>query len=218
MIKPIRRIVTGHNAQGRSIIVSDAPSPHVLTLPGRADLALTDLWVTDRAPASNAGSADTAKRRMSLEPPMNGSIFRVVEFPPDAAGGGGFDRAAAFRAMGATHALDPDGSRHAAMHRTDTVDYALVLTGEIWALMDEGETLMRAGDTLVQRGTNHAWSNRSDQPSLVAFVLVSAAPLGGKGAAAKPVKRAAARAGRGSPSRRPSRRTTARPRRKPRPR
>jgi quercetin dioxygenase-like cupin family protein len=218
MIKPIRRIVTGHNAQGRSIIVSDAPSPHVLTLPGRADLALTDLWVTDRAPASNAGSVDTAKRRMSLEPPMNGSIFRVVEFPPDAAGGGGFDRAAAFRAMGATHALDPDGSRHPAMHRTDTVDYALVLTGEIWALMDEGETLMRAGDTLVQRGTNHAWSNRSDQPSLVAFVLVSATPLGGKGAAAKPVKRAAARAGRGSPSRRPSRRTTARPRRKPRPR
>ena len=217
MIKPIRRIVTGHNAQGRSIFVSDAPSPHVLTLPGRADLALTDLWVTDRAPASNAGSADAAKRRMSLEPPMNGSIFRVVEFPPDAAGPA-FDRAAAFRAMGASHAMDPDASRHPAMHRTDTVDYALVLTGEIWALMDEGETLMRAGDTLVQRGTNHAWSNRSDQPSLVAFVLVSAAPLGGKGAAAKPVKRAAARAGRGSPSRRPSRRTTARPRRKPRPR
>ena len=68
MIKPIRRIVTGHNAQGRSIIVSDGPSPHVLTLPGRTDFALTDLWVTDRAPASNAGSADAAKRRMTLEP------------------------------------------------------------------------------------------------------------------------------------------------------
>jgi len=217
MIKPIRRIVTGHNAKGRSIIVSDAPSPHVLTLPGRPDFALTDLWVSDRAPASNAGSADAAKRRMSLEPPSNGSIFRVVEFPPDAAGGG-FDRGAAFRAMGASHAMDPDASRHPAMHRTDTVDYALVLTGEIWALMDEGETLMRAGDTLVQRGTNHAWSNRSLEPCLVAFVLVSAAPLGGKAAAPKPVKRAAARAGRGSPSRRPSRTTTARPRRKPRPR
>jgi quercetin dioxygenase-like cupin family protein len=218
MIKPIRRIVTGHTAQGRSVIVSDAPSPHVLTLPGRPDFALTDLWVSDRAPASNVGSADAARRRMSLEPPRNGTIFRIVEFPPDAAAGGGFDRGAAFRAMGASHAMDPDASRHPAMHRTDTVDYALVLTGEIWALMDEGETLMRAGDTLVQRGTNHAWSNRSDQPSLVAFVLVSAAPLGGKGAAPKAVKRAAARAGRGSPSRRPSRRTTARPRRKPRPR
>lgn len=217
MIKPIRRIITGHDARGRSIFVSDAPSPHVLTLPGRADFALTDLWVSDGAPASNAGSADAARRRMSLEPPTNGTIFRIVEFPPEAAGGV-FDRAAAFRAMGASHAMDPDASRHPAMHRTDTVDYAIVLSGEIWALMDEGETLMRAGDTLVQRGTNHAWSNRSQEPCLVVFVLVSAAPLGGKGAAAKAVKRAAARAGRGSPSRRPSRRTTARPRRKPRPR
>jgi quercetin dioxygenase-like cupin family protein len=217
MIKPIRRVVTGHNAKGRSVIASDGASPHVLTLPGRPDFALTDLWVSDRAPASNAGSADPAKRRMALEPPANGTIFRVVEFPPDAAAGGGFDRAAAFRAMGASHAMDPDASRHPAMHRTDTVDYALVLSGEIWALMDEGETLLRAGDTLVQRGTNHAWSNRGDQPSLVAFILVSAAPLGGK-PAAKPVRRAAARAGRGSSSRRPSRRTTPRPRRKPRPR
>jgi quercetin dioxygenase-like cupin family protein len=153
---------------------------------------------------------------MSLEPPRNGTFFLIVECPPDAAAGG-FDRAAAFRAMGASHAMDPDASRHPAMHRTDTVDYAIVLSGEIWALMDEGETLMRAGDTLVQRGTNHAWSNRSGAPCLVVFVLVSARPLGGT-APAKPVKRAAARAGRGSPSRRPSRRPTARPRRKRRPR
>jgi hypothetical protein len=123
--------------------------------------------------------------------------------------------------MGASHAMDPDASRHPAMHRTDTVDYALVLSGEVWALMDEGETLLRAGDTLVQRGTNHAWSNRGVQPSLVAFVLVSATALGDKPGgkpATKPVRRAAARAGRGSSSRRPSRRTTPRPRRKPRPR
>jgi len=216
MIKPIRRIVTGHNAGGRSVIASDGPSPHVLTLPGRPDFALTDLWVSGGAPASNAGSADAAKRRITLEPPTNGTIFRVVEFPPDAAAGG-FDRQAAFRAMGAGHAMDPDGSRHPGMHRTDTVDYAIVLSGEIWALMDEGETLMRTGDTLVQRGTNHAWSNRSDQPCLVAFILVSARPLGSK-PGAKSVKRAAARAGRGSSSARRSRRTTARPRRRPRPR
>lgn len=216
MIKPIRRVVTGHDARGRSIFVSDGPSPHVLTIPGRPDFALTNLWVTDRAPASNAGNADAAERPVVLEPPPKGAIFRIVEFPPDRAPGG-FDRKAAFAAMGAHHAMDPDASRHPGMHKTDTVDFALVLAGEIWALMDEGETLLRAGDTLVQRGTNHAWSNRSDQPCRVAFILVSAAPLGGK-AAAKPVKRAAARAGRGSPSRRPSRRTTPRPRRKPRPR
>jgi quercetin dioxygenase-like cupin family protein len=216
MIKPIRRVVTGHDARGRSIFVSDGPSPHVLTIPGRSDFALTNLWVTERAPASNAGNADAAARPVVLEPPPKGAIFRIVEFPPDQAPGG-FDRKAAFAAMGAGHAMDPDASRHPGMHRTATVDFALVLSGEIWALMDEGETLLRAGDTLVQRGTNHAWSNRSDRPCLVAFILVSAAPLGGK-ASAKPVKRPAARAGRGSPSGRPSRTTTARPRRKPRPR
>ncbi len=85
MIKPIRRVVTGHDARGRSVIVSDGPSPHVLTIPGRPDFALTNLWVTDRAPASNAGSADAAKRPVVLEPPAGGAIFRVVEFPPDAA-------------------------------------------------------------------------------------------------------------------------------------
>ncbi len=216
MIKPIRRIVTGHDARGRSVIVSDGPSPHVLTIPGRPDFALTNLWVTDRAPASNAGNADAAARPVVLEPPSKGAIFRIVEFPPDQAPGG-FDRKVAFAAMGADHAMDPSASRHPGMHKTDTVDFALVLSGEIWALMDEGETLMRAGDTLVQRGTNHAWSNRGAQPCLVAFILVSAAPLGAK-APAKPVKRAAARAGRGSPSTRRSRRSTARPRRRPRPR
>jgi len=216
MVRPIRRVVTGHDAGGRSIFVSDGPSPHVLTIPGRPDFALTNLWVTDAAPASNAGDADAAARPVVLEPPPKGVIFRVVEFPPDRAPGG-FDRKAAFAAMGAHHAMDPDASRHPGMHKTDTVDFALVLSGEIWALMDEGETLLRAGDTLVQRGTNHAWSNRSDQPCLVAFILVSAAPAGAK-KGAKLVKRAGARAGRGSASRRRSRKTTARPRRTRRPR
>ena len=73
--------------------------------------------------------------------------------------------------------MDPSAARHPAMHKTSTVDYALVVDGEIWALMDEGERLLRAGDCLIQRGTNHAWSNRSDRPCRVAFVLVSAEPV-----------------------------------------
>jgi quercetin dioxygenase-like cupin family protein len=210
MIKPIRRVVTGHDARGRSVIVSDGPSPHVLTIPGRPDFALTNLWITDGAPASNAGDTDAAARPVVLEPKRNGTIFRVVEFPPDQAPGG-FDRAAAFAAMGADHAMDPDASRHPGMHKTDTLDYALVLSGEIWALMDEGETLLRAGDTLVQRGTNHAWSNRSDRPCLVAFILVSAGRLGGK-ASNKPARRATVRAGRGSRTKGPTRMSGARPR------
>jgi quercetin dioxygenase-like cupin family protein len=176
MLKPIRRVVTGHDARGRSVIVSDGPSPHVLALPGLPDFGLTNLWVTDATPASNEGQADAAARPVVLEPPPGGSILRVVEFPPDKAPGG-FDRKAAFAAMGADHAMDPDASRHPGMHKTSTVDYAIVLAGEIWALMDVGETLLKAGDCLVQRGTNHAWSNRSDQPCLVAFILIAARPL-----------------------------------------
>ena len=175
MLKPIRRVITGHNAKGKSVILSDAPSPHTLTIPGQPNFGLTNLWITNGAPADNAGSADAAAVPVVLEPPANGSIFRVVEFPPDQSLAG-FDRKAAFDSMGAGHAMDADASRHPGMHKTDTVDYAIVLSGEIWALMDEGETLLRAGDVLVQRGTNHAWSNRSGAPCLVAFILISARP------------------------------------------
>jgi mannose-6-phosphate isomerase-like protein (cupin superfamily) len=176
MLRKIRRVVTGHNSKGKSVIVSDGASPHALALPGRTDFGLTNLWVTEGSPASNEGNADAAARPVVLEPPPGGTIFRVVEFPPDKAAGG-FDREVAFAAMGAGHAMDPDGSRHPGMHKTASVDYAIVLSGEIYALMDEGETLLRAGDCLVQRGTNHAWSNRSDAPCLVAFILVSATPV-----------------------------------------
>ena len=176
MLKPIRRVITGHNAKGKSVILSDGPSPHTLTIPGQPNFGLTNLWITSGAPADNAGSVDAAAVPVVLEPPANGSIFRVVEFPPDQTLAG-FDRTAAFDAMGAGHAMDADASRHPGMHKTSTVDYAIVLSGEIWALMDEGETLLRAGDMLVQRGTNHAWSNRSAAPCLVAFILISARPL-----------------------------------------
>ena len=175
MLKPIRRVVTGHNAQGKSVIVTDGPSPHVMTIPNVPTFGMTNLWVTDATPADNAGSRDGAARPVVLEPPAGGTIFRVVEFPPDSTLAG-FDRKAAFDSMGAGHAMDRDAGRHPGMHKTATVDYAIVLSGEIWALMDEGETLMRTGDVLVQRGTNHAWSNRSVAPCLVAFILISARP------------------------------------------
>ena len=176
MLKPIRRVVTGHDAQGRSVILTDGPSPHVLTIPGVPTFGLTNLWVTDRTPADNAGAADGAARLVVLEPPAGGTIFRVVEFPPDHTLAG-FDRKAAFESMGAGHAMDRDASRHPGMHKTASLDYAIVLSGEIWALMDVDETLLRAGDVLVQRGTNHAWSNRGTVPCLVAFILVSALPV-----------------------------------------
>jgi naringenin degradation protein FdeH len=174
MLKPIRRVVTGHDAQGRSIIAGDAPSPNTIAISESPPFGMTDLWVTHGAPADHAVSGDPAARKIVLEPPPRGTIFRVVEFPPDAQIAGTFDRVAAFEAIGAREALDPSAARHPGMHRTHSVDYAIVLAGEIWAVMDVGETLLRAGDCLVQRGTNHAWSNRGTETCLVAFILVDA--------------------------------------------
>ena len=139
-------------------------------------LALTDLWETTSAPASNAGHSDAAARPVRLEPPKNGTVLRVVEFPPDAQWRGQADARAAFKSIGAAHVADKS-SADAMMHRTSTVDYAIVLKGEIHAVMEKGETLLKAGDILVQRGTNHSWSVRGNEPAMVAFVLVSAKPL-----------------------------------------
>ena len=174
MLRRIRRVVTGHDARGRSIIASDGPSPNTIAISDALAFGMTDLWVTFDAPADNAGTGDAAARKIVLEPPARGTIFRVVEFPPDAQIAGKFDRVKAFEAMGASEALDPSAARHPGMHKTHSVDYAIVLSGEIWAVMDVGESRLRAGDCLVQRGTNHAWSNRSGEICLVAFVLVDA--------------------------------------------
>ena len=140
-------------------------------------LALTDLWETTGAPADNSGNADAAARKVRLEPPANGTILRIVEFPPDSVWRGQANAREAFDSIGAGHAPD----RHSAdpmMHKTATVDYIIVLKGEIYAIMETGEKLLRAGDVLVQRGTNHSWSVRTSEPCIVAAVLVSAKPVG----------------------------------------
>lgn len=172
----VRRVLTGHDAEGRSTILADGIAENVKALPSIPGLALTDLWETTGAPASNEGHADAAARPVRLEPPANGTLFRVVEFPPDATWRKRTDLREGFGAIGAAHAQDT-ASHDPMMHKTATVDYAVVMQGEIWAVMEKGETLLKAGDVLVQRGTNHSWSNRTDQPALVAFILVSAKPL-----------------------------------------
>jgi hypothetical protein len=180
-IKRFRRIVTGHNAQGRSVILSDDASPHVMPIMSQPNFAVTDFWKTSSAPADNGPqtTADPCQLPIQVAPPANGSVFRVVQFPPDK------EWAAKAAAMGGSVAIDETAKaahtagpvRHAHMHRTRSIDYAIVLSGEIWAVMDEGETKMNAGDVLIQRGTNHAWANRSNAPCVVAFALIDAKPL-----------------------------------------
>ena len=178
MARSTRRIVTGHDSEGRSVIWKDEAAPSIFEPKARPGEAITELWRTGAAPASNRGDADPAgapPTAPQLMPPRHGTVFRIVDFPPDAQVKGA-DAAKLFAEFGASSAHAKDG-RHTMMHKTATVDYALVLEGAIVAVMDVGETVMNAGDVLIQRGTSHSWANRSDKPCRVAFILVDAEPL-----------------------------------------
>ena len=176
MVEKIRRVITGHDENGKSVFIIDGDAAAVKEMASMPGLALTDIWQTGGAPASNAGNADAADRPVVLEPPANGTIFRVVEFPPDSRWRGRADARVAFGSIGADHATD-DSSDDPMMHKTATVDYLLVLKGEIWAILDDSEVCLKQGDVMVQRGTNHSWSVRTDEPCLLAAVLVSAEPV-----------------------------------------
>lgn len=175
MPKPIRRVVTGHDAAGRSVFVMDGPAPHVYCRSAGSAI-VTELWETRAAPADNRGNAEVTDHAFRLAPPKNGSVFRIIEYPPDSQRLAALQQQRASADDGSGHgaAFDRGAPRHPGFHKTSSVDYAIVLAGEIYALMDEGEVLLKQGDVLVQRGTNHAWSNRSDAPAYLAFVLVDA--------------------------------------------
>ncbi len=172
-LPPIRRIVTADDAQGRSRIAEDAPASAIRTVAERPGYRSVNLWRTGETPA-RIDAADAAAGHQGILPPKNGSVLRIIDFPPEPADPAERQRRiqATFSGMfkDATH--DKRAGAHPGMHRTETVDYAIVLEGEVWAVMDDGETLMRAGDVLIQRGTNHAWANRSQKTARIAFVLI----------------------------------------------
>lgn len=172
----IRRIVTGHDAAGRSIITHDGAAPSVHTNPKRVGYCMTQLWMTDDMPVTVANEADPTDRRVTLEPNPNGSVVRIVEFGPEGDWLHKMDTQGtqeAWAAIGTDASTNKQGTaKHPFMHRTETVDYCLVLDGEITLVLDEEEVLMRAGDFAVERGTNHAWANRSGKPCRMLFVLI----------------------------------------------
>jgi quercetin dioxygenase-like cupin family protein len=142
-----RRIVTGHDAFGKSVVLSDGPTPKTLDI---GSAAFHEIWITDRSPAPiEASEPEPTDRPVRTPAPAGGVLVRFTEM-----------------AAGA----------EAPMHRTETVDVGVVLEGETWLLLDDGsETRMGPGDTVVQRGTNHAWANRSDRSVRMVFVLIDGA-------------------------------------------
>ena len=169
----IRRIVTGDDAKGNSRIVEDAPASAVRNVPARSGYRAVNVWRTEQTPAK-INAADTTLKHRGILPPQKGTILRIIDFPPEPRDEDELRRQldSTFGGIYKDAAHDRRPGKHPGMHRTETVDYAIVLEGEIWAVMDEGETLMRAGDVLIQRGTNHAWANRSESTARIAFVLI----------------------------------------------
>jgi len=142
-----RRIVTGHAADGRSIVIEDGPVAHVRTLPGAT---FDEVWATGDAPEplGLAPAGEPTRADPAIGPPPGGSTIRIIDFAPGM--------------------VSP-------MHRTRTIDYGIVLAGEVMLILSDTEIAVRAGDVVVQRGTDHAWANRSTMPARMAFVLIDAA-------------------------------------------
>ncbi|KPK17594.1 MAG: hypothetical protein AMJ67_12795 [Betaproteobacteria bacterium SG8_41] len=170
-VKPTRRIVTIDREPGKSSLVSDGPAPDVRTDPARPGYACARLWVTDSTPAKIV--FETLHLPHTLEPPARGSVCRVVTFPPDDSWKGKVGTAevqAHFRALGSPAASTYSPlAPHPYMQRTRTLDFCIVLEGEIALVLDTQEVALKAGDIVIQRGTNHAWSNRSTRPAVVAI-------------------------------------------------
>jgi mannose-6-phosphate isomerase-like protein (cupin superfamily) len=174
MGRKIRRVVTGHDENGVAKVIMDSEATCILQRDNRPGVTLTNLWQNDKTPAAMERHDDPVDGPLILHPPKNGAIFRIVQFDPeDPEVLKTLDGAAAFAEMGAG-ANVVQGARHPFMHRTDSLDYAVILTGEIYMMMDEDEVLLKAGDTVVQQGTNHAWSNRGTEPCQIAFILIDA--------------------------------------------
>ena len=171
----VKRIVTGLNAQQESEISMMGLCTNRLEVQGWPGAFVNELWVTNESPVDNAGTADAALRPIRHDPTRSGTIFRVVEIPPET--DLQVDAAATFAQMGsANRPTDKDKSRHFSMHKTNSIDYTVVISGECTMLLERGEVQIRQGDCIVQRGTAHAWVNRSKAPCIMAFILIDAVP------------------------------------------
>jgi hypothetical protein len=171
--RPVRRLVTIDGADGRSCLLSDAPVEDVLRDPARPGFALARVWATDRTPALALAAQQVRAMESSLVAQAGGSVFRVLTLPPDANWQGKVTRSdveAFFRAAGSPGLCCAErDARHPYMQESRTLDLCVVLEGEPTLVLDEGEVTLAPADTVVQRASRHAWSNRGTQPCVIAI-------------------------------------------------
>jgi hypothetical protein len=174
--RDIRRVVTGHDETGRAIVLSDGAPPHVTRPPQQPGLAFHEIWNTRASPAPvTATESEPTDLHRDTAPPANGTIIRIVDIPPEGQDGPDFDKETAkalFEKVGlgenAEHTIP---GRHPLMHRTESIDYGIVLEGQIVLLLDDEEVVLETGDVVVQRGAIHAWTNRTDRITRMLFIL-----------------------------------------------
>jgi len=170
-LKSTRRIVTGHDSQGKAVVLFDSTLQAKQRSVGGNGMTL--LWVTGEFPVDAAGSADRSQTQVGVPPPASGTVFRIVDFAPISPHAAPVDHEQILRSMG----IDPATqgyARHSNTHWTRTIDYAIVLEGEIDILLDDSAIHVKAGDVLVQQATNHAWVNNGAEPCRIAFILIDA--------------------------------------------
>jgi mannose-6-phosphate isomerase-like protein (cupin superfamily) len=166
----IRRVVTGLDANNKAVVMFDSRMP---LQSGPYGLTSTNLWVTNSYPLGFSFKDDTSAIPVGVSPLDNGTKFRVVEFPPlDAATEAKMEPGFLMKAVGAVAPARGLAVTHPLMHRTRSVDYAVVLSGEIDMMLDDSVVHLKPGDTIVQQATNHAWVNRGTQTCRILFVLM----------------------------------------------
>jgi mannose-6-phosphate isomerase-like protein (cupin superfamily) len=172
-VDEVRRVVTGKDASGKAVAIFDgvAQNVHLIDAGGTG---ATLLWVEDSTPVDLSGNDDHADRSIGIAPPEGGSVFRIVEYAPESTIESSFEeRKAGYESRGVFPEGDQaENPRDPGMHKTRSIDYGIVLTGEIDMLLDDSVVHLKAGDVIVQRGTNHAWVNNGDVPAKVAFILI----------------------------------------------
>ncbi len=173
---PVRRIITGHNVEGQSMILEDGSPPRTKRIGGEEAPVFYEIWNTRLSPAPISPVCnEPTEDAIVLAPPKQGTRIRILDIPPEGetlSTRSTEEARAHFAAIGAADAHMAASSRHPHMHRTESIDYGIVLEGEITLLLDQGETVVRAGDVVVQCGTSHGWANRSGENCRIAFVLI----------------------------------------------
>lgn len=172
----VHRVVTGHDAQGKAVVSSDGPLPTVVEIAAIPGTVFHEVWSTVGAPACVDNGVDPTVGPLMLPPPKHGTRIRFVDIPPDTAeylAHGGARMQDAFSQIGDSKASTVKAdSPHPLMHRTESIDYGIVIDGEMTLVLDDSEVLLKPGSVVVQRGTNHAWANRSGRVCRMLFVLV----------------------------------------------